>query len=1289
MSSPEDLFTAGGATGRLMAHRDWDDTPLGPVSGWPQSLRAAVRMVLSSRYPMLLLWGEQYTQLYNDAYSALIGDKHPAALGGDVRITLAEGWDVLRPLIEEAMATGVASWVPALQLLLDRAGYREEAYFSVSHAPARDDEGRTVGVLTVCSEVTEQVVGERRLRLLRDLSLQGGGQTVDVAHTCARMVQAVGEHPLDVPFAAIYLRDGLLLRRVACVGTDAAGAPVESALPAVVGPAATGDGAYWGLAAAAAGERAEVVGISQRVVVPAGPWDDAVQNALALPLPSADDRQPAGVLLVGVSPSRGLDEAYRSFFHLLGQQMSVAVRNAQTYEEERRRAEALAELDRVKTSFFTNVSHEFRTPLTLLLGPLADALDDRQDALDGVQRERVDAAHRNAGRLLALVNNLLTFSSLEAGRATTVSQEIDLAAFTTELISLFRAAVERAGLRLVVDCPPLPRRVALDPANWEKIVTNLVSNALKFSFVGEIRVALGSDDDGIRLTVADTGIGIAEHDLPRLFDRFHRVHGARSRSHEGTGIGLALVRELARLQGGDVLVESRVGVGTTFTAILPWAGLQPADLPVAAPDGVLLGEAARAAAREALGWTADAAQPASARLGPAATDPPGGARVTEPVAGVPAGGPADTEVLAGARILVADDNNDMRAYLSRLLTAQGWQVEAVRDGQQALDVIRRHPPDLVLTDVMMPVLDGLQLLRVLRKDETTRALPVVVLSARAGQEADVEGLGLGADDYVVKPFAAAQLIARIRTTLQLARIRGMHGGASSAAAGTAAVISSGRALEAAVRTITEQARALLGAVQAVTVLDGADGRPPLLFTAVAPGSDEPASPEVRAEPEPPAGSGFATEPELAEAVIRGRLGRRIGAVTVHTPAGRPLPDDRQALLSPVARLLGALAEETWRLGPPEQIAVVVQRSQLPELPEIDGWYLAARHLPASAAAEAGGAWYDAIVLPDGDAVVCIGDVAGRGLGATVTAVQLREAIRAYAAQDPSPAKLLDRLDTLIACLPGASFGTLLLGHLDPVEGVLTWCSAGHPVPVRSEPGGAAQSLQGSVGPPLGALGGDHVENRVVLAPGARLLFHTDGLVQDGHRQPGEGPQRLPAVIGSVPSDTSPATLIDTVLNDAPAPRADDIAVVALERRAVTRSPAVSELADLDAGWTYPAVPTAASAMRRDLRAALGGHGVEPDLLDDLTVAASEAVNNAVEHAQEPSRPEVRVDVQVKAGTVRITVRDFGSWRGREAAMDRGRGAMLMNAYGDVRVVPTPNGTTVIIERRLHSTPDSR
>ncbi|MEH0830576.1 hybrid sensor histidine kinase/response regulator, partial [Micromonospora sp. CPCC 205714] len=744
MSSPtEELFGGGSATGQLMARLDWPATPLGPVESWPQSLRAAVRIVLSSRYPMLLLWGERFTQLYNDAYSALIGDKHPGALGDDVRTTLAEGWDVLAPLIQEAMATGVASWVPALRLLLDRSGYREEAYFSVSHAPARDDDGRTVGIFTVCSEVTEQVVGERRLGLLRDLSVRGDGRTVDVASTCARLVEAIGGHRLDVPFAAIYLREGAALRRVAC--TD--DAPAAEALPDVV---LNGDPA-WELWAASRGAATEVHGVAQRFTLPAGAFDEPVASAmvLPLPLPSAEADQPLGALVAGVSPSRALNEAYRSFFQLLAQQVAVAVRNSRAYEEERRRAEALAELDRVKTSFFTNVSHEFRTPLTLMLGPLSDALADDRHPLPPEQRERVETARRSADRLLTLVNSLLTFSSLEAGRAQSRARQVELPELTAEFAGVFRSAVERAGLRLEVDCPPLPRPVVLDPLNWERIVTNLLSNALKHTFVGRITVGLHAHPTELRLTVADTGIGIAEEELPRLFERFHRVEGAPSRSHEGTGIGLALVRELTRLEGGDVRVDSQVGRGTTFTVALPWTALRrSADAGVVAGE---LGDTARAVAQEASGWLVDPLRPEPAGPGPSETPPATG---------------------RGVRILVADDNADMRAYLVRLLTGQGWRVETVGTGRQALDAIRRDPPDLLLTDVMMPEVDGFTLVRTLRGRPETRALPAVVLSARAGADAAVEGLDLGADDYVVKPFTAADLVARVRATLDGARRRG-------------------------------------------------------------------------------------------------------------------------------------------------------------------------------------------------------------------------------------------------------------------------------------------------------------------------------------------------------------------------------------------------------------------------------------------------------------------------------------------------------------------------------------
>ncbi|MFZ5509261.1 MAG: EAL domain-containing protein [Pseudomonadota bacterium] len=395
----------------------------------------------------------------------------------------------------------------------------------------------------------------------------------------------------------------------------------------------------------------------------------------------------------------------------------------------------LQDLDRVKTEFFSNVSHEFRTPLTLLLGPLDDLLGQPADALAAPQRAALEVAHRNALRLLKLVNNLLDFSRLEAGCVQPQRQPIDLGAFTAELASSFRSLCEQAGLELVVDCPPLPQGVEVDPAMWEKIVLNLLSNAFKFTFEGRIEVRLRAAAGEAELTVSDTGTGIAPQELPHLFERFHRVEGARGRSYEGSGIGLALVDELVRLHGGSVRVDSEPGKGSSFMVRLPFAaGRATAAAPAAAPSlaPVFLEEARR--------WLPEPAETAT---------------------------PAPSR----GRVVVADDNADMRAYLRRLLEEAGYAVEAVADGAAALAVCQDRGPDLLLADVMMPGLDGFSLLQRLRENPATSALPVILLSARAGKEARVEGLAAGADDYLVKPFHARELVARVDGAMRLEALR--------------------------------------------------------------------------------------------------------------------------------------------------------------------------------------------------------------------------------------------------------------------------------------------------------------------------------------------------------------------------------------------------------------------------------------------------------------------------------------------------------------------------------------
>ncbi|MEU2350106.1 ATP-binding protein [Modestobacter sp. NPDC049651] len=705
-----DLFAGGGEAGALMADFDWSATPLGPVSGWPAGLRWAVRTILASRFPMVLTWGPQYTQFYNDAYAPFIGAKHPA-IGEDIRVTLAEGWAALAGPVEHAMTAREASWLPRLPLLLERAGYREETYFTVSHAPAFDDDGSVGGMLGVCTEVTGEVVAERRQQLLHDLST-AGASLGDEDTVLAALATALAGDPLDVPFAAVYLTgpDGRL-QRATTVGIDAdllpASVPDAVRLPRTV----------------------------NHLGVAGGFWRDPVADAVVLPLAATAGEEQLGVLLAATSPNLLLDAEYRTFLELTAGQVAGGLLNARTFEAERRRAEALAELDRAKTAFFSDVSHELRTPLTLLLGPISDVLAESDEPLGPAAREQLTMAMRNGQRLQRLVNDLLEFASIEAGRGAAVRVPVDLAAYTTELAGLLRAAAERAGLRLTVDCPPLPRTVAVDPRMWEKVVVNLLSNAVKYTFVGTITVTLRAAGDDVELTVSDTGVGIPAGELPRVFDRFHRVPGSAGRNREGSGLGLALARELVLLHGGSIEVASEPGRGTSFTVRVPFGApdvpaartADPARLPTAAARGT------------ADTWVQDVAPHASAAPRQEGT----------------------------ATVLVVDDNGDMRAYLRRLL-APHYSVRTVADGEEALAAVGEELPDVVVTDVMMPRVDGFELLRRLRADPATAGVPVVMLTARAGQEAAVEGFTAGVDDYLAKPFQAPELLARVRVAIERA-----------------------------------------------------------------------------------------------------------------------------------------------------------------------------------------------------------------------------------------------------------------------------------------------------------------------------------------------------------------------------------------------------------------------------------------------------------------------------------------------------------------------------------------
>lgn len=707
----------------------WADTPLGPRENWPACLRTISAMIIENRFPMTLWWTRDLLHLYNDPYVAVLGSKHPDALGRPAAAVWREIWHILGPQADSVFGGEGATWNEHLFLPMNRKGFAEETYFTFSYSPVHDDESAIAGVLVTCQETTSQVQGERQLRMLRDLG--AGVAMTSPEEACRSAAAIVARNDVDLPFALFYLADdeGAQARLVASAGlVDRAGpaAPVHLDL--------RGGAAAWPLGGPG---MVLVDDLASRCgPVPAGPNAMLITRAVVLGLSGAGQSRPYGYLVAGINPLRPFDDSYQELFRLTADQIVTGIASARAYAEERRRAEALAELDRAKTAFFSNVSHEFRTPLTLMLGPLEDALASPERRLEGLE---VAIVHRNARRLLRLVNSLLAFSRAEAGRNDAAFEPTDLAATTADLASLFRSAVEKAGLALRVDCPPLPEPVHVDREMWEKVVLNLLSNALKFTLAGEIHVGLRDDGGAAELTVRDTGCGIPAPDLPRMFERFHRVKGATARTHEGTGIGLALVKELVTLHGGTVTVASEQGRGTTFRVRLPYG---TAHLP-----SERLAAARPAVAADSHGFLEEAEQWRQVDAEPVMAAAP-----------------------SSERVLVVDDNADMRRYLVQLLQPH-WRVEAVADGEAALAAVGRELPDLVVTDVMMPRLDGVGLLQRLRAAPETRELPIILLSARAGEEARVGGIEAGADDYVLKPFTARELLARVRTHLALAHVR--------------------------------------------------------------------------------------------------------------------------------------------------------------------------------------------------------------------------------------------------------------------------------------------------------------------------------------------------------------------------------------------------------------------------------------------------------------------------------------------------------------------------------------
>ncbi|HET7896863.1 MAG TPA: ATP-binding protein, partial [Flavisolibacter sp.] len=693
-------------------------------------------------------WGREWIKFYNDPYLSIIGGKHPWALGKPASLVWNDIWADISPMLQQ-VEQGKGTYVESQLLIMERNGYPEETYYTFSYTPVLGDDGEIAGMFCANTDDTDRITGERQLKTLTRL----GKRLTDCRNNqeiIENTIATLRENQHDFPFAIFRMvNDNIAtLASSTPLGDSAQLVPLEIDLDNTDFPVVQT------LKKAITSRKPQVFeGLETRLgQMPKGAWEKAADKVIALPIVQTGSKEPYGVLVVGVNPYRLLDEKYLSFFSLVADQIATSFTDVHAFEEERKRAESLAEIDRAKTTFFSNISHEFRTPLTLMLAPIQDVLSDPNTIAEN--KIRMEVAHRNLQRLLKLVNTLLEFSRIEAGRMQARFEYVNLSSLTKDLASIFRSAIEKARMELVVDCSE-NIQAYVDIDMWEKVVLNLLSNAFKYTHSGTITVSLKQVNDRIEFSVTDTGVGIPEAELDKVFERFHRIQNIGGRSQEGTGIGLALVQELVKLHQGDISVRSRVNQGTTFTVSIPNGNAHlPAEQMTRELTDGQLSASADIYLEEALKWLPESKEAHSASVA--------GAYETRPAK------PGTRK----RKLLLADDNIDMREYLRRLLSAS-YEVTAVANGREALLSAQKTKPDLILSDVMMPEMDGFELVKRLKENPATQNIPVILLSARAGEEATIEGLQTGADDYLVKPFSARELLSRIDSNIKIAQSRVM------------------------------------------------------------------------------------------------------------------------------------------------------------------------------------------------------------------------------------------------------------------------------------------------------------------------------------------------------------------------------------------------------------------------------------------------------------------------------------------------------------------------------------
>ncbi|KAB8317044.1 response regulator [Tolypothrix campylonemoides VB511288] len=709
-AKPEDCLAGGGEMGALMRSLDWSKTLLGPVSSWPQSLRTAVSILLASRFPMLIHWGPELVQFYNDGFRPILGDlKHPGALGQPAYPWWTEIWDVLTPMFERVLS-GEGTWYENQLILPNRNGYIEETYFTFSHSPIRDESGCVVGIFQAVTETTERVLDERRLRTLHDLGINTATAQV-TQQACRIATETLSQNAADIPFALLYLLDES--RRQAHLAGTAGLEPDTPASPGVIDLSAEDKPGSWPLARVArTGQTAQVDNLAAQFgTLPGGPWPESPFVALVLPVAQPGVTLPTGLLVVGISPRRALNDTYRRFLSLVAGQIATAVANTRALEMERKRAEALAELDRAKSQFLANMSHELRTPLNGILG-YAQILKKGKTITDQ-QKSGLSIIHQCGEHLLNLINDVLDISKIEARKMELYPKNFHFPEFLEAIAEICRIRAEQKGIELIYETlTPIPKAVRADEKRLRQVLINLLGNAVKFTEQGYITFKLGYHQEKFRFQVEDTGIGIAKEKLEEIFLPFQQV-GEKIRETEGTGLGLTISRELAELMGGELKVESTLGKGSVF-----WLDL---DLPE-----VEWIDVADISENNIIGFKG-----------------------------------------LKRKILVVDDKWANRSVLVNMLEPLGFEVLEATDGLDGLNKAHQFQPDIIFMDLVMPVMDGFEATRRLRMMPELEGVVVIAISASVFDFDHQQSREVGCDGFLPKPVREADLLEKVRVHLGL------------------------------------------------------------------------------------------------------------------------------------------------------------------------------------------------------------------------------------------------------------------------------------------------------------------------------------------------------------------------------------------------------------------------------------------------------------------------------------------------------------------------------------------